>query len=411
MITVENFTNKEVNFYFEGQNLHFKLSQSLFSSFDIDQGSKLLLKTIIKSLNLSKVKTVLDIGCGIGVLGITLKSFNPHIRVFSQDRDALAVEFTRLNAESNRIKDIYSFGSLAMEFPPESTKPLSQGAIPPNRFDLLVSNLPAKAGEPVLRHIIKNAPYHSTPDGTCAFVIVEPLKQLFKEELIKNDFEILTEHSTKKHSVFIYRDRKNGHFTQPINPNPLIPYLRSTLEIDGKLTIETVYGIKNFDSLDFETELVLSLLHDSPLTGDTLIWNPYQGYIPVYLATNRKNKLNSITIVSRDYLSLSITEYNMKKTNYPRSKLRYIHHPFFDQQFYKSCNFNSAIVSLDHDPGIDYSKEILKITEDPSFENTSLIISGKSHQIAPLKKLVKKKNILKFKKNRGYSGIFIWFTH
>ncbi len=411
MITVENFVNKSVNFYFEGRNLHFKLSQSLFSSFDIDQGSKLLLKIITKSIDLSKVKTLLDIGTGIGVLGITIKSLNPNIKTFSQDRDALAVEFTGFNAIENSIKDIYPFGSLALDFPDGIESLFLQNTRFPPRFDLLVSNLPAKAGEPVLRHVIKTAPLYNTSDGLCAFVIVKPLQELFKDEISKNNFEIITQHSTKKHSVFIYRDKTNkSSDTIPAN-DALKPYFRSTIKLEKNTSLDTVYGIKNFDAIDFETQLTLSLLKEKPLPGKILIWNPYQGYIPVHIITGNKNKHSSITIASRDYLSLLITAHNMRKIGYPKSKINLIHHSFFDHKFYKLNNFNSAIISLDRDTGIDYSSEILEIVNDSHLNNKALIVTGTSHQIARLKKSIMGKNILKTKKNRGHSGIFIWFTH
>ncbi len=399
MITIENFVNKEVDFYFEGKNLHFKLSQSLFSSFEIDKGSKLLLKSIAKSIDISNVKTLLDIGSGVGVLGIAIKSLNPEIEVFSQDRDALAVEFTKLNAKTNNMQDIQAFGSLALTFP--------------KTFDLILSNLPAKAGEPVLRAIIKGAPQYNTPGGICAFVIVEPLKNLFIDEIHKNNFELISESSTKKHSVFIYRETRSKFPHYQDETKILKPYLRGSLAINDNYKINTVYGIKNFNSIDFETELTISLLNGKSLRGNILIWNPYQGYIPIYIYLNNQNSLDNTVIASRDYLSLLITKHNMKKIiayQSSQSKAHYLHYPFFNRELYNSNNFDYTIIALDRDPGIDYSKEILEIANNPASIGKSMIVTGSSHQIALLKKSIKKKKVLKTKKYRGYSGIFIWFT-
>ena len=40
------FINKETEYYYSGSNLKFSLSHALFSSYEIDSGSRLLLKTL-----------------------------------------------------------------------------------------------------------------------------------------------------------------------------------------------------------------------------------------------------------------------------------------------------------------------------------------------------------------------------
>ena len=71
--------NKIVPFRFMGEDLRLALSHALFSSFDVDAGSKLLLKTLAQRVDLGTVGSVLDVGCGVGVLGLSLKKKKPDI--------------------------------------------------------------------------------------------------------------------------------------------------------------------------------------------------------------------------------------------------------------------------------------------------------------------------------------------
>ena len=84
--------NKQVPFKFHGEKLKFDLSMGLFSSFDIDAGSRLLLKTLAKHADLDNFENsnassnVIDTGCGTGVLGICLKKKYPGLNIRFQDR-------------------------------------------------------------------------------------------------------------------------------------------------------------------------------------------------------------------------------------------------------------------------------------------------------------------------------------
>ena len=65
----QNFVNKQVTFRYMRQELRFNLSQSLFSSADVDIGSRFLLRTIARNMEMASVSSMLDIGYDVGVLG------------------------------------------------------------------------------------------------------------------------------------------------------------------------------------------------------------------------------------------------------------------------------------------------------------------------------------------------------
>lgn len=69
--------------------LKFKTTYGMFSYKEIDQGTKLL----INSIDVTSAKTILDLGCGYGPIGICLAKENPSADVYLVDRDFIAVEY------------------------------------------------------------------------------------------------------------------------------------------------------------------------------------------------------------------------------------------------------------------------------------------------------------------------------
>ena len=187
------FINKETEYFYFGNNLNFFLSHALFSSYEVDSGSRLLLKTLAPFIKKEKPESILDAGCGTGVLGTALKKAVPEAELYLYDRDALAVYFTELNLRKNGIKNYNTAASLLM-FPFSGKK-----------FDLIVSNLPAKAGREVLGDFIQQAPLHLTENGTTAVVIVKPLSDFALETLKDNSLEILESVKTANYSVFVFK--------------------------------------------------------------------------------------------------------------------------------------------------------------------------------------------------------------
>ena len=105
--------NKRVVFPYAGRRLSFLLSQSLFSSDDVDIGTKALLTAIAERLSDVRVKTVLDLGCGSGIIGIALSALWPEAQVVMSDRDALSVAVSRINALENNATEIKVIGCLS----------------------------------------------------------------------------------------------------------------------------------------------------------------------------------------------------------------------------------------------------------------------------------------------------------
>ena len=340
------FINKTTDYHYFGNNLVFHLSHALFSSYEIDSGSKLLLKTLSPFIKNKRPESILDAGCGTGILGTALKKAIPEAELYLYDRDALAVYFTELNLKTNGITEYKTAGSLLM-FPFSGRK-----------FDLIISNLPAKAGKEVLSDFIQQAPLHLTEKGTAAVVIVEPLSDFAADTLKDNNLEILETVKTANYSVFIFRypseiysstDAADHNSDNPEKDNKTLPSVKSDDQLfesyirikkqlfsikDKNFTIDTATGLPDFDNLSFNTkaagELILSV-KDSPAAGiKQLVINPGQGLIPVLLKSlyiNAGCASSEFLLASNDILQLKITERNLKQLTSPSGSDIFLNQP------------------------------------------------------------------------------------
>jgi len=68
------YFKKEIIYKFEGKELRFYVGETLFSTFDIDHGTDIFLRSIAPK---NSPKTILDIGCGYGPIGISLATKFP----------------------------------------------------------------------------------------------------------------------------------------------------------------------------------------------------------------------------------------------------------------------------------------------------------------------------------------------
>ena len=378
---IEKYSNKEVPFRFNGVNLSFFLSQSLFSSYSIDNGTKLLLKTIAKEINFSEVKTVTDVGCGVGIIGLSLKKKYPDLNITLQDRDSLAIGFSRENAKRNKIKEIIFNGELALE------------GLVENSQDLIISNLPAKAGGPVLQDFIQRSLLYLSSNGICIVVVVTTLKEDILNAIKKTDAEIIYSEDKRDYCVYHFRklNNKDSENLKMDKPDIRDCYIRETngfqiKKLKYKLT--SVYNLPGFDTIPYHVDLTAHLLEKQIVTGRTLFWNPDQGHLPLITHLRNKGKITETVLASRDILQLKISRKNLLDTFSYMSdenlKLKHICCPeeLSTDAIYRVSSpignpYNSLIISLD-EPDETILNTLHKITAT----NGILIITGKSSNIA-----------------------------
>lgn len=153
----------------KGQSLILKTTWGLFSPRAIDEGSQLLLR----HLQIDPGDDCLDLGCGYGILGLTMARCAPQGRTLMVDKDFVAVDYARNNARLNNINNVECLLSNGFD------------QIPAQSFDLIVSNIPAKVGKELLYIYLFDALEYLKPGGSFYIVTITGLRQFFKRGFIE----------------------------------------------------------------------------------------------------------------------------------------------------------------------------------------------------------------------------------
>ncbi len=184
---MDSYFKKDIIYSFEGKTFEFGVTESLFSTFNIDHGTDILLRSIASD----NPKAILDLGCGYGPLGIMLASKYPESSVTMTDRDLLAVRYSQINVERNNIKNATVLGTLGFE------------QIKSQSYDLIVSNIPARIGEDAITSEFFLEPTkHLNVSGTYWFVIITALNHLLIRVAKKNDLKFHEVRKRKGHIVY-----------------------------------------------------------------------------------------------------------------------------------------------------------------------------------------------------------------
>lgn len=151
-----------------GQSFTFETTWGLFSPTEIDSGTNQLLH----DMKLTSEKSILDIGCGYGPIGITIAKLLPDAKITMVDKDFVAVEYANRNATLNKCKNAKTLLSNGFSHITEDKK-----------YDLIVSNIPAKVGRELLWILLEDAKKHLNPEGRIVVVVIQGLKEFVKNNL------------------------------------------------------------------------------------------------------------------------------------------------------------------------------------------------------------------------------------
>jgi 16S rRNA (guanine1207-N2)-methyltransferase len=144
----------EHRFLYRGELLTFVVDRGVFGSHGLDPGTSLL----IENLALAKTDRVLDLGCGWGPVGIAAARSARDGHVVMTEVNRRAARLARLNVERNRADNAeVRVGNL---FEPVESE----------RFDVIATNPPYRAGRPLILELVNEAPDHLTPGGRLLIV-------------------------------------------------------------------------------------------------------------------------------------------------------------------------------------------------------------------------------------------------
>jgi len=150
------------------QTLNFTTTWGIFSPREIDGGTQLLMNY----LKVNSDDDCFDLGCGYGPIGLTLAKLAPNGETLLVDKDFMAVEYSNKNAALNNIKNAKAILSNGFQHV-DSAK----------RFNVIVSNVPAKVGKEMMSLMLHDAHQHLKDDGKLYLVTVNGLRLYMKRNL------------------------------------------------------------------------------------------------------------------------------------------------------------------------------------------------------------------------------------
>ena len=145
---------KLINFSFNDKNFSLYTDNGVFSKDKLDYGTRILLENI--DINNLKGR-VLDLGCGIGVVGIILGTLNKNISIDMVDINERAIILTKDNVKFNNINNNVFVSNVYSNIN--------------GKYNYIITNPPIRAGKEVVRKFLLGGYDYLTDDGILYFVI------------------------------------------------------------------------------------------------------------------------------------------------------------------------------------------------------------------------------------------------
>ncbi|WP_455677543.1 class I SAM-dependent methyltransferase [Sharpea azabuensis] len=143
-----------ITYDFQGKHLIYTTDHGVFSRQRLDFGSRVLMD----SIDIGNAKSMLDVGCGYGTMGIALKSVHEDLQVLMTDVNKRAISLAKENIKCNNLEGIDVIESDVYENVHDT-------------YDLVISNPPIRAGKKVVSAIISGSYDHLNMGGRLVFVI------------------------------------------------------------------------------------------------------------------------------------------------------------------------------------------------------------------------------------------------
>lgn len=140
---------KQIGYTFLGKELTFLTDNGVFSKDRVDFGTNVLLNSLE---DLKDVKSILDVGCGVGIIGLSIAKKYNNINVDLVDVNERAINLTIENIKNNKLTNCNCFLSSVYE----NVK---------NKYDLIISNPPIRAGKDIVHGIASGAINHLNDNG------------------------------------------------------------------------------------------------------------------------------------------------------------------------------------------------------------------------------------------------------
>lgn len=182
--------DKKLSFYetIKGEEFSFVSNVGVFSKNDFDDASKILIETFIDNYN--NEKKGLDVGCGVGVMGISLAKILD-INIDMIDVNLRALELCKENARINSVEKLVNI------FESDCYKNVNE------KYDFIITNPPIRAGKKIVYDILFNAFEYLNDNGSLWLVIRKKHGALSCEkDLLNKGFNVDTMYKSK--GIFVF---------------------------------------------------------------------------------------------------------------------------------------------------------------------------------------------------------------
>jgi 16S rRNA (guanine1207-N2)-methyltransferase len=268
-----------------GKNLLIDIPHDVFSTQRIDEGTLLLLDHLPES----NPKTILDMGCGYGALGLPIAATYSQARVDMVDRDLLAAAWSQKNATTNHLQNVRAFGSLGFNSVEQT-------------YDWILCNVPARIGEPFIQNLISLGTSRLNPGGELRVVVINDLLPLMsKMELVIKG---------PRHSILLKKATQK--------PESIVPaeslYLRDQVKF-SELLFDRPFDFGGDDQKRLKTGLsvLMDALPRSVSQTEFKILNFRPGYGPIPLYCAHKWPQSKVIAIDRDLLGTTFIRHNASK--------------------------------------------------------------------------------------------------
>ena len=152
---------KIISYRMNGINFEFYTDTSVFSRNEVDFGTNLLIDTIVKDVKARgpRMERFADLGCGVGIVGIVIKSCFMAFDVTGVDINSRAVALARENANLNGVNCRFMSSDILF-------------AVRNERFDIIATNPPVRAGKKTVFGFYEQS-YEALNPGGYLYVVLQ----------------------------------------------------------------------------------------------------------------------------------------------------------------------------------------------------------------------------------------------